>query len=98
MPANSGQPAFITNIVISREYQNGTRRTNGFPQMGSIPSSFIFFEETNKPGVYDLWWQTDRAIVAARYSNWIQGRNTQYGRGRLSIIVPAPVPRIIDRL
>jgi hypothetical protein len=65
---------------------------------GSVPSSFVFFEQTDKPGIYDVWWQEDKAIVAARYSGWSQGRNTQYGRGRLSMIVDAPVPRPIDRL
>ena len=92
------EPAFTRDIVISREYKNGTRRTNRFPEMGGFPSSFIFFEETETTDVYDLWWQMDKAIVVAKYSNWAQGGNNQYGRGRLSKIVPAPVPRPIDRI
>lgn len=86
------------NVTISREYQNGTRRTNSFPQMGNIPASFVFFEETATPNEYDFWWPIDTAIVAARYHGWVQGRDSQYGRGRLSIIVDAPVPRLITRL
>ncbi len=98
MPSNAEAPAFEETITISREYQNGTRRTNGFPQMGGVPSSFIFFEEGLDADTYDLWWQEDKAIVAAKYGNWSQGRNSQYGRGRLSLIVDAPVPRVIDQL
>ena len=68
--------------------------------MGTIPPSFVFFEETGQADTYDFWWQRDKAIVAVRYRDrdWHQGKNTQYGRGRLSAIVQAPVPRSIDRL
>jgi hypothetical protein len=92
-----GVPAVTKRIVISRVYRNRTRRTNGFPEMGNLPSSFVFFEETPTASTYDVWWQADKAVVAARYRGWSQGRNTQYGRGRLSIIVDGPVPRRIDR-
>jgi len=87
-------------MTISRESANGTRRTNGFPERGIIPSSFVFFQETDQANLYDFWWQTDKAIVAAKDGplHWQQARNTQYGRGRLSLIVAGPVPRIIDRL
>lgn len=98
LPPNASAPTFHRSITVSREYANGTRRTNGFPEMGTIPSSFVFFQETRTQGVYDLWWQTDKAIVAARYPNWQQGKNTQHGRGRLSIIVNGTVPRIVDHL
>jgi hypothetical protein len=98
LPSVAAAPSIAKDIVISREYANGTRRTNGFPEMGSVPSSFVFFEETDQTDVYDLWWQIDKAIVAARFDGWSQGRNTQYGRGRLSVIVDAPVPRLIDRI
>lgn len=98
LPANARKPSFEKTIIISREYRNGTRRTNGFPEMGTMPSSFVFFQETEVNDVYDFWWQTDKAIVAARYQGWQQGKNTQYGRGRLSLIVKGPVPRVIDRV
>jgi len=98
MPANAPKPAFEKNIIISREYGNGTRRTNNFPEMGNIPSSFVFFQETEQAGAYDFWWQIDKAIVAARFQTWQQGRNTQYGRGRLSLIVHGKVPRVINQL
>ncbi len=93
MPPHASSPAFEKDIIISREYNNGTRRTNRFPEIGGIPSSFVFFEETEEEGVYDVWWVEDKAIVAARYQGWIQGHNTQHGRGRLSLIVEAPVDR-----
>jgi len=98
MPPDAPRPTFEKTITISREYPNGTRRTNGFPEMGTIPPSFVFFQETGQQGVYDVWWQTDTAIVAARYRNWRQGRNTQYGRGRLSLIINGSAPRVIDRI
>jgi len=92
-------PTFITEAEVSREYKNGTRRLNGFPAMGAVPASFVFFEETEDDWVYDVWWQLDKSIVAARYQGWEQGRNSQYGRGRLSVIVDAPLrPRIIATL
>lgn len=98
LPPNSPQPAYEKPITISHVYPNQTRRTNKFPEMGFIPASFVFFEETGEPNVYDVWWQPDVAIVAAKFKDWTKGHNTQYGRGRLSIIVPAPVPRPITEL
>jgi len=98
MPAIASHSAFEKDITISRVYGNRTRRTNGFPEMGSIPSSFVFFEEAGEQNTYNVWWITDKVMIAARYSNWQQGRNTQYGRGRLSTIIPAPVSRSISRL
>jgi len=99
MPSDAAQPAFQKDIVVSRQYRNsGTRRTNRFPEMASVPPSFVFFQETEQSGAYDVWWQTDKAIVAAHFHGWQQGRNSQHGRGRLCIIVAAPVPRNIDRV
>jgi hypothetical protein len=100
LPAYAPQPSLESTITVSREYANGTRRTNGVPEMGVIRSSFVFFQETDQANLYDFWWETDKAIVAAEYGplRWQQARNTQHGRGRLSLIVAAPVPRIIDRL
>jgi hypothetical protein len=93
----------IREITISREYYNGTRRTNGFSEIGTRlrnKTAFIFFEETNTLHRYKVWWQFDKAIVVARYLNaaWEQGGNSQYGRGRLSVIVDAPVSRRITRM
>jgi hypothetical protein len=99
MPPAAPAPAFVADVTISHAYgQSRTRRLNRFSQMGSIVSAFVFFEETEQPNVYDMWWQIDRAIVAARYHPWHQARGSQYGRGRLAIIVPAPVPRVIEQL
>lgn len=97
---DSATPTFTKAISISREYGNATRRTNGFPELGGFPSSFIFFEETATSGTYDLWYQVDKAIVVARFrgARWDQARNTQHGRGRLAVIIGAPAPRIVDRI
>ena len=70
-----------------------TRRVNGFDEIGAMPSCFIFFEETADSGVYDVWWNEDKAIVAATYDHWEQGQNSQHGSGRLAIVVPSPVER-----
>lgn len=83
---------------VSKVYRNGTRRLNGLPEMGAIAPGFVFFQETDDPDTYDMWWQADAAVVAARYHPWDQGQNSQYGRGRLSTIVDGPVPRPIDRV
>jgi len=93
----SGVPS-VRTITISRVYANGTRRTNSFPEMGAIPASFVFFQETGTADTYDVWWQVDRPVVAARYKGWSQGKNSQFGRGRLSTIVDGRVPRLIDRI
>ena len=99
VPATAEQPMNERVIVISREYRNRTRRTNRFPEMSGFPAGFVFFEETEDTNTYNVWWQqVHAAVIAARYSGWSQGRNNQYGRGRLSIIVPAPVRRFIDRI
>jgi len=86
-------PSFTKSITISREYRNGTRRTNRFPEMGNVPSAFVFFEETHQAGTYDVWWLADKVPVAAQYSGWERGKDTQYGRGRYSVLVAAPAPR-----
>jgi hypothetical protein len=83
---------------VSRIYRNGTRRINGLPFLGRLGPCFIFFQETERNHVYDLSWDVDMAIIAARFDGWQQGRNSQYGRGRLVNIIDAPVPRHIDRI
>ena len=99
IPPIAAAPTVERDIEISREYtQSGTRRTNRFPEMSGFPAGFVFFEETAQANSYDVWWQEDTAVVAARYTGWSQGKNSQYGRGRLSIIVEAPVPRPVSRI
>jgi len=96
LPPSSPSPAFEKTVSISREYPNGTRRINGFVEIGGLGPCFIFFEETSDRGVYNVWWERDKAIIGAKFNEWQQGRKSQYGRGRLAIIVPAPVPRHIE--
>lgn len=93
-PAHT-EPSFSRSIVISREYANGTRRTNRFPEMGGIPSSFVFFEETSVANTFDFWWIEDKAGVMVRYGNWVKAKDSQYGRGRLSNIVASPATRVV---
>lgn len=37
-------------------------------------------------------------VVAAKFGKWAQGQNSQHGRGRLIVIVPAPVTRFIRHI
>ena len=97
LPPSATSPSFEKTVRISRAYQNGTRRVNGFAEIGGLGSCFIFFEETSYHGVYNVWWwERDKVIIAAKFNGWKQAKKSQYGRGRLAIIVPAPVPRQID--
>lgn len=87
-------PYLTKTLTVSRRYgASSTRRTNRVLEIGDIPTAFIFFEETATDGTYDLWWDIDKAIVAARIGGWHQARSNQHGRGRLWQIVAAPVPR-----
>jgi hypothetical protein len=98
-PPDEDAPTLEADLTVSRRYQaSGTRRTNRVPELGEIPASFIFFEETDTPGTYDVWWNTDKAVVAARLHPWRQARSSQYRRGRLFMILDAPVPRVITRI
>ena len=83
---------------VSKRYPNATRRINGLPLLGQLKSCFIFFSETQTHGVYDVWWQYDKAVVAAKYSDWYQaplkrstGKSSQ-SRTRLAKIVDGGVP------
>ena len=93
MVPTAARPSLKKAISISKEYKNGTRRTNGFREMGKVPSSFVFFEETSKADVYDVWWLEDKVPIAVRYSKWKRAKDSQYGRGRYSTVVDAPAPR-----
>jgi len=94
----SRTPSFSKVITISKQYRNGTRRINGFNELESLHNRFIFIEETNDIDVYDIWFNKDKAIVALNFRPWTQGRNSQYNRGRLAIIVDAPARREINRI
>jgi len=95
---NSTTPAFSTRCSISVEYNNGTRRLNGFNHIPPNNTCFIFIQETRTPNTYDIWWSYDKAIIAAKYDNWSQGGDSQYGRGRLSKIVNEIVNKNISRV
>ena len=94
----SSSPTLEKTITISKKYKNGTRRINGFPEIGSFPSCFIFFEETLDEGIYNVWWARDKAIIAAKFNDWQQAKSSQYGRGRLAIIVSTPGRRHFTKI
>ena len=98
LPPSATSFSFEKTVTISKAYPNGTRRVNGFAEIGGLGSCFIFFEETSDRGVYNVWWDRDKAIIAARYNTWQRASRSQYGRGRLAKIVPAPLPRQIDAI
>jgi hypothetical protein len=74
-----------------------TRRIDGLPFLGMMGPCFIFLEETGEADLYEIWCEYDVAIVAAKFQGWRQAKNSQYGRGRLALIVPGPISRRIDR-
>ena len=82
-------PKYEYPCVVSETYANGTRRINRLPFLGLLGNCFVFFQETNDPNTYELWCQYDMPIVVASFRNWVQAKNSQYGRGRLAAIVPA---------
>jgi len=94
----------MENCSISRVYQNGTRRVNGLSIVAQLAgvNSFLAFQETDQPDLYDVWWDADIALVSAyignRYGRWSQGQGSQYGRGRLYKITQGTVPRPRDRV
>ena len=98
LPPCATSPAFEKTVKISQEYRNGTRRINGFTEIGHLGPCFMFFEETSDSGVYNVWWDRDKASIGARFSRWQQARSSQYGRGRLAIVVSEAVPRQIRQI
>jgi len=97
--ATTATPILTKPMTISRRYgASATRRTNRVPEIGEIPAAMVFFEETTSAGVYDLWWDIDKAIVVAHLHPWNQARSNQHGRGRLWRVVNAPVLRRIRRV
>lgn len=88
IPGNKGD----FKCSISKVYAaSGTRRLNGLALVGLLGSCFVFIQETGGESTFDLWCEYDKALVAAYYSGWIQAKDSQYGRGRLALIVNAPV-------
>jgi len=95
----NGRVVGTQTCSISRVYPNQTRRVNGLPLIGQLPHCFIFIQEADSESTYDFWWEArDMVIVAAAFPGWEQGRRSQHGRGRLAIIVPAPVPRPVTSI
>jgi len=94
----SGANRQIYPCIVTRIHRTSrTRRINGLPFLGLMGPCFIFLEETGESGLYEIWCQYDVAIVAAKFRGWRQARNSQYGRGRLALIISGSVARKIDR-
>lgn len=89
---------YSKKVSISKVYKNKTRRINGFYELSDFHSSFVFIEQTVKKDTYDVWFSNDKAIIAAKFTGWKQGKNSQHNRGRLAIIVNAPVDRTNNRI
>jgi hypothetical protein len=92
----------IYSCSISRKYTktgpvraSESVRINQLPVIGLLGHCFMFFQETSKPNLYDLWCNYDLAIVAASFGGWEQGvfakRGRRGHRGRLYTIVSTPV-------
>lgn len=98
MVRRSRRPTFIKNVRISGQYNNSTRRISGFNELGSLPTCYLFFEETGLSNEYNVWWDFHKRIVDERYTteDWVQGRDSGHvGRrpGRWSVIVAGPIRR-----
>lgn len=94
----SKKVTYTKKVSISKAYKNKTRRINGFNELSAFHSSFIFIEQTDTKNVFNVWFSFDKAIIAAKYSGWSQANNSQHNRGRLAIVVDAPVDRKINRI
>jgi hypothetical protein len=92
-------PKYKYPCKVSKKYTtSGTRRINGLPFLGLLGPCFVFFQETQVAGTYDLWCQYDMPIVVARFRGWFQAKNSQYGRGRLALVLNEIVQRPIERI
>ncbi len=95
--ATSRNPTRSIQAKLSYYRASATYRINRVEEIGSLHQAFIFMQEVldddGSVEKYHLWWNTDVALVVAKYSNWNKARDSQYGRGRLWRILNGPVPR-----
>ena len=88
-------PSRVVRAQISAYPQSGTYRLNRVYEIANIGGVFVFIQEPEENGApqYALWWNRDLAFVAAKFNDWRKARDSQYGRGRLWLIVDAEIPR-----
>jgi len=93
------KPSRTLLAQVSAYGQSGTYRLNRVYEIANIGGVFVCINETNKTHdgkpMYELWWERDLAMVAARFDGWKKAKDSQYGRGRLWIVLDPSVQRSV---
>lgn len=99
--------AFLTATTPTRSVQaklsyyrsSATYRINRVDELGNLHNVFVFIQEVldSRANVqkYELWWNTDVAMVGAKFSPWEKAQDSQHGRGRLWRILSGKISRQI---
>ncbi len=93
---SSARPTRSVTAKISAYPGSATYRINRVEELGRLPEVLVFIEERKAGGKvtgYDVWWEVDTVLVAAKFAKWNKAKDSQYGRGRLWTIVNGPVHR-----
>lgn len=88
-PTRSGQ------AQVASYPESGTHRINMIPELATLPTTFVVIQEETPGSKYSIWWEFDLALVAAKFDGWVKAQDSQYGRGRVWVVVDEPVPRPI---
>lgn len=79
---------------------SGTCRLNKVFEISNVGPVFVLIQELpeERDGLraYELWWERDLALVAAKFDGWDKARDSQYGRGRVWTIVDGDVERPVS--
>jgi hypothetical protein len=91
------RPSREIQAQVSAYQPSGTYRLNRVYEIANIGGVFVCINETgrereDKP-VYELWWERDLAMVAANFDGWKKAKDSQYGRGRLWIVLDSVLDR-----
>lgn len=89
-------PTRIAQAQVSAYTRSATYRINGIGELGGLPPVFVFLQERAVRGgasTYELWWEADLPLVAARLRGWDKAKDSQHGRGRLWTVVRGLAPR-----
>jgi len=91
------QPTRTARAQVSQYGRSATYRLNKVFEISNVGAVFVLLQELPDEqeglGAYDLWWERDLALVAAKFDGWKKARDSQYGRGRVWTIVDGPVER-----
>lgn len=95
------RPTRMARAQISRYRRpSGTYRLNKVFEIANVGPVFVLLQELtdDEDGLraYDLWWERDLALLAAKFDGWKKARDSQYGRGRVWTIVDGPVERPVS--